>query len=166
MLKSFGRKLTTFKRQSAFVKLWILPTWLLLCLSRLLVLTISFRKIAPMLGQSTGVQPAVLIATNAEQRTGRRIKTLIAMASKYTLWNSNCFAQAITARLLLGLFRVPSVVFFGLKGNAGSAGLQAHAWVVSGPVNISGGNGFADFTVVGVFTSQPFIDESCAGPNC
>jgi hypothetical protein len=71
--------------------------------------------------------------------------------ARFTPWDSNCFAQAITARLLLGLYGLPYALYFGLKRDAGSMGMKAHAWVVAGRIRVTGGASFGRYTVVAMY---------------
>ena len=84
------------------------------------------------------------------------------LAARYTPWTSNCFPQAVVARMLLGIHRIPYAIHFGLmpESRTGSgapapaaprsAGMRAHAWVVAGRVPVTGGHAFHQYTVVGV----------------
>ncbi len=87
------------------------------------------------------------LAQQAQQQIGRAVR----LAARYTPWDSNCFAQAVAARALLGLYGVPYALFFGVKRAPQAAALDAHAWVAAGRVPVTGGAGFGEFTVVGCF---------------
>jgi hypothetical protein len=80
------------------------------------------------------------------------------MAAAYTPWDSNCFSQAVTARLLLGLYKVPYVLCFGLSRYREAGVLDAHAWILAGRINVTGGNSFETYTVVGAFLSPKLHD--------
>jgi hypothetical protein len=147
------RKLGSFLRQPAFFQLYFFPTWCILGLARMLVLSIPFRHIAPRLGHHAGVHAAVpLIAPEAIVRA-RQISRLIVTTARYCPWNANCFAQTITARFWLGIYGIPYALYFGLKKGEDQQ-LLAHAWVCAGPVRVTGGDSFQEFTVVSMFVSQ------------
>ena len=61
--------------------------------------------------------------------------------------------QAVTARVLLGLYRIPYVLCFGVRRDAAGQPMQAHAWVVSGRIHVTGGDSFNRFTTVAMFAS-------------
>lgn len=151
----FGRRLLakarTLARQDAFVLAWLAPVWLMLGVSRLMILTLSFRRFAGLLGQRDGVAPRTPINTAAQEARARQICQTIAIAAHYAPWEANCFPQAITARLLLGLYRTPYALFMGVAPAEDGKALEAHAWVVSGPVHVTGGRSFGRFTVAGCF---------------
>jgi len=93
-----------------------------------------------------------LVDGSQEQRA-LEIARLIRLAARHTPWNSNCFAQATAARLLLGLYHIPYVLYFGLARDAGSRKMNAHAWVAAGRVRVTGGAAFGRFSVVGCFVA-------------
>ena len=144
------RKLSSFYQLPAFIR-WRLPlTWLLLGLGRLLVLTLPFRRLAPLLGGRHDAPWSPLIQPEQLAQL-RAVRQLISITSQYCPWQANCFAQAITARIWLGWYNLPYVLFFGVARDP-SQQLKAHAWVMSGPIAVSGGNSFQQFTVVGCYS--------------
>ncbi len=94
----------------------------------------------------------------------RAVGRAIGHAAVRTPWTSDCYPQALTARILLRGARVPHTVVFGLRrDDAGE--LRAHAWVTVGspvgssagagrPVTVTGGSTRA-WTPVGTFSWQP-----------
>ena len=126
----------------------------------MLIFTIPFQRLAPRLGVRTGIAPWVPLLTPEQTHRARLIGRLVQMTARYTFWNANCFPQAITARWLLGLYHVPYVFFFGLSRDASDpAGMKAHAWVVAGPVRVTGGYSFHQFTVVGCFAEAGLVQS-------
>ena len=147
-------KAGTLARQDVFVLAWLLPVWLMLGISRAMILTLSFRRFARVLGQRDGVAPRTPLATPAQEARAGQISQTIAIAAHYAPWTANCFPQAITARLLLGLYRIPYALFLGVAQAEGDNRLEAHAWLVSGRVHVTGGRSFARFTVAGCFVGE------------
>lgn len=151
------RKARNFRRHSAFIRLWFLPAWLLLGISRALILIVSFRRLAPHLGVHDGVAPWVPLLARAQEARALDIGRAVRLAARYTPWTSNCFPQAVAARLLLGLYRIPYVLYFGLARDPEHADMKAHAWVAAGRVRVTGGAGFRAFTVVGCFVAPQLV---------
>ncbi len=151
------RKLRSFWRLPAFSKLWLLPLWLLLGVSKAMIFTISFQRLAARLGQPLGVAPWVPLVDERQRARALQIGRAVRLAASYTPWDSNCFPQAVAARLLLGLYGVPYALYFGLARDALTRETQAHAWVMAGPVAVTGGASFARFTVVGVFATPGLV---------
>ncbi len=147
-------KARTFLRQPRIIQAGFLPVWILLGLGKALIFTISFRRLAPRLGRQAGIAPWVPLLTPAQEHRARLIGRLVRMTARYTPWDSNCFPQAIVARLLLGLHGLPYALYFGLMRDPNNpAGMKAHAWVAAGRVPVTGGVSFDQFTVVGCFIS-------------
>lgn len=151
MMRRILSKFRNFWRQPRFARLWFFPVWLLLGLARALILCVPFQRLAPRLGRHAGAAPWVPVLDAAHQRRAQQIGQVVRLAARYTPWTSNCFPQAVAARVLLGLYRVPYVLCFGVTRTPDSANFQAHAWVVSGRVAVSGGPSFDRYVTVGVF---------------
>jgi hypothetical protein len=98
------------------------------------------RAISPLLNPSQHIR-------------ANQIKKTIRIAARRTPWLSNCFTQALAARFLLGLYRIPYALYFGFSRNSKTNEFMAHAWIVSGKVNVTGGNGFCHFVIISTFIS-------------
>lgn len=153
--RALARKLRAWQRLPGFVRAWLVPVWLLLGMAKLLIFSVTFRRLAPHLGHAAGASAFLPLLTPTHQDRARLISRAVQTAARYTPWNSNCFPQAVVARVLLGIYGIPYTLCFGLMRDAASGEIQAHAWVIAGPVAVTGGHSFERFTVVGVFTSLP-----------
>lgn len=156
-----GSKMRAFLRLGRFEQVWLLPVLLLLGLSRLLILCLSFRRIAPWLGVHAGAMAWTPLLERHQEARALRIGRLLRRVARHTPWQSNCFAQAITARILLGAHGIPYNLFFGLARD--HAGLQAHAWVAAGRIEVSGGRGLDRFAVVACFCAPALSRLAAAG---
>jgi hypothetical protein len=148
------RKLGHFLKQPVFIKLWFLPVWLLLGLSKLIILFVSFRRLAPKLGIHVGTNASIPLLDERQERRALLVGRVVRMSARYTPWESNCFPQAVAAKLLLSLYRIPYAIYFGLKHESVLSGTEAHAWVAAGRIRVTGGVSFSQFTVVGCFVSS------------
>lgn len=144
------RKWNTWRQFSLTEQLWFLPVWLLLGLCRLAILTIPFRHIAPFLGYSGQITLFIPLISGAQQARALHIGQVIATAAGYTPWESKCLVQAMVARILLGLYGIPYAFYLGVTKGEDSE-MQAHAWVCTGPVRVTGGESFSRYAVVGSF---------------
>ena len=148
------RKAGTFLRQPLFIQAWFLPVWFMLGIGKALIFTLSFRRLAPRLGRHAGIAPWVPLLSATQEQRALMIGRVVRLTAKYTPWDSNCFPQAIAARVLLGLYGLPYALYFGLlRDPDDAAGLKAHAWVAAGRVRVTGGLSFGQFTVVGCFVA-------------
>ena len=146
------RKLNSFFSQSFTTQYLLVPAWLLTGLARLVVLALPFRLFAPGLGRHHGVSAFIPILDVKQQMRALSIGRAVRMSSTLAPWNANCQAQAIAARCLLSLYRVPYAIFYGIAKDPIEQ-MKAHAWVCSGPIQVTGGYGFDEFTVVAVFSN-------------
>ena len=146
------RKFNSFTQQSFFTHCLLLPAWLLTGFTRLMVLTIPFKVYAPYLGVNYGLAAFVPLIDEKQLQRALHIGRAVRIAANYTPWNANCQAQAIAARILFGLFSVPYSIHYGLAKDPAQK-LKAHAWVCCGYAQVTGGYGFDEFTVVGVFAN-------------
>lgn len=140
-------------------KFWFFPSYLMLGVARLALMILPFSAIAPRLGCSMQTAAVVPLASPSESSLARHIGGAIRMAAGYTPWDSKCLAQAMVAAKLLTLSRVPYGLFLGVSPD-GRGGLKAHAWVCTGPVAVTGGHSFYDFTVVGTFVFPSVLQGS------
>ena len=85
-------------------------------------------------------------------RCPARIGATVRLAARHTPWRSECYPQALTARVLLGLAGIPHVVSFGVRRDRDA--LVAHAWVRVGEVVVTGTTGH-EYTEVGAFAWAP-----------
>ncbi len=147
------RKARSLWRQPVFVWAWLIPVWSLLGIAKVLIFTVSFDRLCPWFGDKAGIQPLCPLIELSHVSRADQIGGVVRMAARYTPWNSNCFPQAIVALMLLGLYRIPYAICLGLMRDPSGSGLQAHAWVVAGRINVTGGASFSRFTVVAMFLS-------------
>lgn len=129
---------------------WLLvQAYLLLGLTRLAIVTLSFRRLARYLGPLQAETPAD--APPEHLTAARRIAWAIRRTSPYTPWTSNCFPQAITGKILLRRRGIPSTLYLGAAFSEDKSGLEAHAWLRCGPLYVTGGKGDEKYGIVGVF---------------
>lgn len=140
-----------------FVLLWLPPTLVMLSAWKLLLKAVPFRRLAPLLGEPLGQAAWLPLLSAAQQRRAQRIRRVIALGVRLTPWEVNCFPQALVARTLLGLYRIPYLFCFGMsRSPAPSTGepFAAHAWVEAGPTAVSGGRGFYRYALLACYLGR------------
>lgn len=146
-------KLAIWRALSRLEKAWFVPAWILVGLARAAVLSIPFRRLSRWLGHDTRGRAVTLLLVPAQTVRARHVSRVIHLVTRYAPWQSNCLAQSIVARLMLGLHGIPYTLYFGLARDTKNGELAAHAWVTAGSVQVTGGASFGRFTVVGVFVT-------------
>jgi len=136
-----------FFRRSPVEKRLFMEAMFWLALSRLAILLVPFRRIAPFLGQAMVETPA---DGPLESPASIRISWAVRTAGRYTPWESKCLAQAMAARMMLRRRRIPGTLYLGLS-KEGEKGLSAHAWMRCGDRILTGAAGHRQFTVVAAF---------------
>ncbi|HCS28295.1 MAG TPA: lasso peptide biosynthesis B2 protein [Spongiibacteraceae bacterium] len=148
------RKFRSFLALPISVKFLLAPTWVLLALARLTVLFVPFHRIAPFLGRPAPIAAWTPVLTRNQLRAARILKCAIATAARHTPFEASCLTQAIAARVLLGLAGIPYALYFGVSHDTDKI-LEAHAWIVCGPVWVCGGNGFRSYAPIHCFSIPP-----------
>lgn len=132
----------------------LVAAWSLLGLSRLVILLLPFSLVRRALGERRDPRAAVSPPELDGAMLGEaaRIGVVVLLAARHTPWRSECYPQALAARVLLGLAGIPHVVSFGVRRDGDA--LVAHAWVHAGSVTVTGGTGHA-WTEVGSYAWSP-----------
>ncbi|MBP2645634.1 MAG: hypothetical protein H6Q75_1074 [Firmicutes bacterium] len=145
-----------FRLAVKFLRLPLKKKWFLLCIFillgmvRLCILVVPFRFISLLLKKPMPIKSNQVMDTSSYLELTR---WSLACISPYTPWESKCLVQAITAKLLLRLKGVPSILCLGVARDEHNK-LMAHAWLCSGKTIVTGGEGYPRFTVVSKYTDE------------
>ncbi|MBF0497793.1 MAG: lasso peptide biosynthesis B2 protein [Deltaproteobacteria bacterium] len=137
-----------FAAWSRTEQLLLLEASLFLGLARLAIMVLPFRRIAPHLGQYMAVSPEEIDQENSTELRG--IAQAIDTAGRHLPWECKCLVQAMAAKVMLRRRRIPCTLYLGLAKDQ-SRNLQAHAWLRSGRLILTGRNGMETYTVVATF---------------
>lgn len=162
MLGVFWRKWKAFLKYSFGEQLLVPVVFVLLALARLIILLIPFRHYSRLLGEYAKTDMYTPILSTAQIDKARRLGRVVRVTATITPWDSLCLVQALVACLLLRLTNIPYIMHFGLERNKGFSGdkpMNAHAWVVTGAVAVTGGRSLPTFTVVGSYVSPQLVNK-------
>ncbi|WP_052339963.1 lasso peptide biosynthesis B2 protein [Gorillibacterium massiliense] len=109
---------------------------------------LPFSKVAPSLGAQ--MQETEMICSDAEARIIKRIGHVIAVASRFTPWESVCMVRALAASRMLERRGISSTLYMG-TGKDKTGKMIAHAWLRSGPIYVTGAEVMRNYAVVGMF---------------
>ena len=143
------RRLYNFLRHPWTDKWLVIQTYGLLGLTRLAINTLPFSKLEKYLGPRL-VETTTQISLSDLHRA-RKIAWAIRAISPYTPWKSNCFPQALTAKILLRRQGIASTLYMGAAFKEDKRTLEGHAWLRCGPLYVTGGNGSKKFGAVAAF---------------
>ena len=122
--------------------------WLLLratgwlAIARIMLVAVPFRRLSerlPSKHDSTPVTPDVGLI----ERVGRSV----AIAANHVPWRSDCFPQAIAARMLLNRCGLASTIHIGVE-RVGDDELSGHAWLTCGDTVVTGGAELRRYTEI------------------
>ena len=139
------RRLRKFLARSRSERLLLLEAAGWLAVSRLAVLLLPFRRIAPRLGQH-------MIESDFESSDdalSRNIGWAVEAAARHVPWQAVCLPQAMAAKAMLRRRGIDCTLYLGVVTDEE---LKAHAWLRAGSRIITGREGFRSHTVVSTFS--------------
>ena len=148
LFQTIKKKLISFNNKPTVEKRLTVEAFVLLGISRLVVLFVPMKQFASFLGVHMQQTPDTDVT--AHQDVLRCVARAIRTAARYTPWESKCFAQAITAKVMLKHRHLPATLYLGVAKNK-DRNLEAHAWLRCGSKIITGQSGMRRFTVVACF---------------
>jgi hypothetical protein len=136
------RKLGRFLQMTNRQHMLLLEAALFLGVSRLVLLTVPFGRIARWLLRSpdTGLHDAATVLAVGEAVT---------IAARNVPWNAVCLPQAMAAKAMLARRGQGSTLHLGAA--RASDGLTAHAWLVAGGEIVVGEVGIEDMAPLACF---------------
>jgi hypothetical protein len=122
-------------------------------LTRVILLLVPFKYIAPRLGRQIVKLPDEPGHGDLLPEWVGRVAWAVETAARYTPWESACLAQAITGKFLLKQRGLGTRLFLGMKKDLDGK-LSAHAWLKAGRIILIGASGHETFTVLSVFMDR------------
>jgi len=126
--------------------LFLLESALALGAARLLVLVVPFRLYSRSMGNDAESAPE----TNAADVV-HRVSRALESVSRHVPWRSKCLEQALAAKAMLRRRGISNTLYVAV---AREAALEAHAWVRSGDICVTGQAEFDRYTIVGRFADE------------
>jgi hypothetical protein len=119
--------------------------------AQILITVVPFRWIARGLGT---FMLETLRDDLDDERKGQvlSVRRSLIRAAGNVPWKPKCLAQSVAATLMLKLRRIPTTLYFGVrKGAVAEMGIEAHAWVRAGRINVTPRGAFHERSIVAVF---------------
>jgi hypothetical protein len=130
-----------------------LRVYVLLVLARLVISVFPLRRIMRHLGTPMVETPSAGVGPT-ELRYARRVAWCIEKLSPHTPTESNCYPQALAARVLLRGKGIPSTVYYGAAFEPGGHALETHVWVRCGSLIVTGGRAGRRFRPLTYFADE------------
>ncbi|CAD6875582.1 hypothetical protein [Methylomonas fluvii] len=81
-----GRRMRGGAWLSRFEKIWLLPDWFFLGMSRFLILFVPFRRLAALLGAPGGLEPSVPLLQTRDEAVALSIAKVVRIAARHKPW--------------------------------------------------------------------------------
>ena len=148
-MRAFYRKLSTFWQLSRRTKKLFFKAVLISVVVKITLVFLPFKIVLKWLGKLNEESAAEAHPDSSEIRT--ELKRALAMCEKYTFWKTECYTVAITGKLILKGYNLPSTLYIGFNKNEGRV-YKGHAWLRSYDMILTGGNSINQFKVQSFFT--------------
>ena len=114
---------------------------------KIILLLFPFSKVAKWLGKAN----VNYAENNIPEEAGivKKVQTALKLCDRYTPWPTECYTQALTAKLLLKRRNITGILYFGFRKNDNGE-LMGHAWLKSAGIVVTG---FCDFSLYTVHSS-------------
>lgn len=143
------RKLVTFCKMSLQQQAFFCINFVLCGIARAAINTLPWRYLTRYFGQFNRSTVCSTLPSEKQTYQARQIGQSVRLAAKYTPWDSSCLTQAMVAKFWCRRYKIPYVFYIGFaKAPDEPTRYKGHAWLTSGSVAVTGGNGFAGFHVV------------------
>lgn len=120
------------------------------------------KRLTPYYGHFCRMQMVSTILSKHQLQQALSLKRAISLAARYTPWNSNCLTQALVAKFWCTYKQIPYMLFIGFEKNSEKPlGENSHAWVMAGPIAISGGFSFNTHQVILSYSNINFKELEC-----
>jgi hypothetical protein len=140
-----------FRRQSTANRYLLVEAMVWLGLARAALVTMPFRWITRLFALRPGEEETSREGDSRELagRVGWALRT----AAARTPWPSTCLTQALAGSGMLWRRRIPGMMFMGVaRASHVPGGIEAHAWLSSAGVILTGSGTHKRFQVVAKFT--------------
>jgi hypothetical protein len=143
------QKISAFLSLSREVKILFFKAYFLSGLVKLTLIFLPFRKVLSWQGKINTSS-----SLNEDQATAvfrKSLQQAMILCNKYTLWETECYTQAITAKILLNRKDIEGTIYIGFKKDQ-SGKYLGHAWLRSFDRIITGNTDINSYSVHGFYS--------------
>jgi len=148
-IRSIKSRLINLMCRSSADKWLLCKVFVLLGLCRFAINVFSFHRLEKYMGARLTETAATI--PQGQLQIARKIHWAIHIISPFTPWTSNCFPQALCAKILLRRAGISSTLYMGAVFKPEGAALKGHAWLRCGPYYVTGGDSSKDFGAIASF---------------
>ena len=149
---NFFKKIKVYIFQSDFeFKKLLVKAFIFSMTVRFMMLFVKYKRYEKRLGKRGAADNYTL--NEKEFAIAHNIAKALNGVSNYTLWESKCMVQAVSAKWMLAKYSIPSTIYFGVaKDEENAAKLKAHAWLKVGDCIVTGRAGHEKYKVVNFYS--------------
>jgi hypothetical protein len=145
------RKVRSFTKIKGCDKRILLEALFFTAISRMVILTISFRRYSKYIGVYSKETPTEIGIS--DYKLIKKVRWAIDIVSRNTPWESKCLVQAMAAMRMLKRRNICSTLYLGVCRDV-NYGMKAHAWLRCGQFYITGGYNRNEFKEVAKFANE------------
>ncbi len=142
-----SRKIKSFLSIPGYSKLLFAEAIFTSAWVKITLLFFPFSKVAKWLGKANEHNPED--NSTDEISKVKKVQFALKLCDRYVPWPTECYTQALTAKLLLKRRNIPGIIYFGFRKND-QGKLMGHAWLKSEGIVVTG---FCDFSLYTVHSS-------------
>ena len=122
------KKIQSFVRADRTVKILFLRAYFLSAIVKFTLVFLPFRKVLNWQGKFNIESPDRQDDASLEFR--KSLQSAMRLCDKYTFWKTECYTQALTAKIILNKKGIPGTVYIGFTKNE-KGEYKGHAWLRS-----------------------------------
>lgn len=147
-------KLLTFFRMPYQAKGMFLLNFCLCGAARASTLCMSYARLSPYFGHHCQLLVASTLISQTQKEKAIFIARSVRLAARYTPWTSNCLTKALVAKFWCVRYDIPYILFIGVtKEKKPLLEREAHAWLTTGPVAVTGGDCLESHHVISSYSN-------------
>lgn len=143
--------LRKFLRRSWVERLLLLEAVCTVTLAMLAVRTVPLRWLLRRAGEPQTETPSVTAPQYTAQ--AHHVRWAVSTVVRFLPWECTCLPQALAAQWLLARRGVAATLYLGVQRSVAGAP-NAHAWLRSGTLYVTGGPGHQQYQVIATFGSK------------
>lgn len=145
----FFRKIKSFLNVSGEVRRLFFKAYFLSALVKLTLVFMPFSRVLKWQGAVNSESPQGPDISSAGFR--KSLQSAIQMCDKYTLWKTECYTQALTAKILLNRQGIAGTIYIGFKKTE-KGEYKGHAWLRSYDRIITGNIDLPSYSIHSFYT--------------
>jgi hypothetical protein len=156
LIRTVQKKLVVFWRIPFHFKIMFFVNFFLCGIARFIICISPLPRFSPYFGRYYEQLRFSTLLSERQRNLALQIGRSVRLAAKYTPWDSSCLTQAMVATFWCRQFYIPYVFYIGLRHapEGESNNFLAHAWVMAGPLALTGGNCFATYNVISTHSTM------------